>query len=305
MKLVIWFVVAGIGLAVSVWAYRSDDFPEGFSRISSGVIVAARTTTQRFDKPLPDPSIKAGIKQLPASGISAMLAASSGGSGDRGRSLRFQISEKLIQVSFSAAGISQSSLAWGTLPRTGANEVLAGAEVAHRDRCQVAETSYTVTGGLPGAAGLLARCYVLPADELAGEHDREEQADFRSAVLIPLEISRLSDRQVEKQLAESLPPKEWDRMVCLPINGPRTFYLTLLGEGLLLLGGSGFFISLYATLSRVPTGILREPLAALSNHRRLNWGVHLAYFGLYLLVAALVFARPICETPFRPSFMRA
>ncbi len=81
-------------------------------------------------------------------------------------------------------------------------------------------------------------------------------------------------------------------MVCLPITGPRTFYLTLLGEGLLLLGGSGFFISLYAALSRVPTGILRDPLAALSNHRRLNWGVHLAYFGLYLVVAALAFRVP-------------
>jgi hypothetical protein len=292
MKLVLWLVVAGSGVAVSIWAYGSDRPAEGFSNIASGIIVAARTTTQRFDKPIPYPSLKAGIKLLPASGISAMLAASSGGSSERGRSLRFQISEKLVQVPFSEAGISEKSLAWGKLPRIGANEVLAGAEVAHRDRCQVAEANYTVTGGLPVAAGLLARSYVLPANELAGEHDSEEETGFRSAVLIPLKTAQLSDRQITKQLAESLPPKEFDRVLCPSLAGPRTFYLTLLGEGLLLLGGSGFFISLYSALSRLPTGVLREPLAALSNHRQLTWGVHLVYFGLYLLVAALVFRAP-------------
>jgi hypothetical protein len=292
MKLVAWFLVAVIGMATSIWAYRSDRPAEGFSKLASGMIIAARKTTQRIDKPIPYPSIKAGIKQLPASGISAMLAASSGGSSERGRSLRFQISEKLIQVSFAEAGITESSLAWGKLPRVGAQEVLAGAEVAHRDRCQVNETSYTVTGGLPDAAGLLARSYVLPADELSGEHDHEEQADFRAAVLIPLEIAQLSDREIAHQLSESLPSQEFDRTTCLPMTGPRTFYLTLLGEGLFLLGGSGFFISLYTVLSRVPTGVLREPLAALSEHRRLNWTVHLVYFGLYLLVAALVYRAP-------------
>jgi hypothetical protein len=292
MKLIAWLVIAGLGVATSIWAYRSDHPAEGFSKISSGMIVAARTTTQRIDKPIPFPSIKAGIKQMPASGISAMLAASSGQSGEHGRSLRFQISEKLIELSFAEAGINQSNLAWGKLPRVGAHEVLAGAEVARRDQCQVAETIYKVTGGLAGAAGLLARSYVLPADELATEHDREDQADFRSAVLVPLETAQPSARQVRQQLAELFPQKEFDRMACAPMVGPRTFYLTLFGEGLLLLGGSGFFISLYTALARVPTGILREPLAALSNHRRLNWGVHLTYFGLYLLVAALVFRAP-------------
>ena len=120
MRIIGWLVVAGIGLSTTIWAYRSDRTAEGFTKISSGLIVAAKSVAHRIDGPIPYPSIKAGIKQLPASGISAMLAASSGGSGDRGRSLRFQISEKLIQVSFLEAGINESSLAWGKLPRVGA-----------------------------------------------------------------------------------------------------------------------------------------------------------------------------------------
>jgi hypothetical protein len=292
MKLFGWLVVAAIGLATTIWAYRSDRPAEGFTKISSGVIVAAKTVVQRIDGPMPFPSIKAGVKQLPTAGISAMLAASSGGSGDRGRSLRFQISEKLVQVSFAEAGLNESSLAWGKLPRVGANEALAGAEVARRERIQVGDASYIITGGIAGAAGLFARTYVLPADERAGEHDEAEAADFRAAVLIPLDIGQLSNRQVEKQLAERFPPKDYDRTVCFAVAGPRTFSLTLLGEGLFLLGGTGVFLSLYAALAGLPTGVLREPLAALSNHRRLSWSVHLIYFGLYLLVAALVYRAP-------------
>jgi hypothetical protein len=292
MKFVAWFVVAGVGVAATVWAYRSDRPAEGFAKMSSGLIVAGRTSEQRFDTPSPFPSIKAFVKQLPASGLSAMLAVSFGGNTDRGRSLRFQISDKLIQVPFSEVGISQSSLAWGKLPQLGANEVLAGAEVAHRDKFQIAETSYTVTGGLPSAAGLFSRCFVLPADERSGEHDEAEEAAFRTAVLIPLEVGQLSNRQIEKQLAERFSPKEYDRTACLPVVGPRTFYTTLLGEGLLLLGGSGVFISLYAVFSRRRMGILGEPLTALAAHGRLNWTVHLVYFGLYLVSAALVYRAP-------------
>ena len=65
--------------------------------------------------------------------------------------------------------------------------MLAGADVGRRERIHVAETSYTVTGGLPRTAGLFARCYVLPAEERSGEHDEERDAAFQSALLIPLE----------------------------------------------------------------------------------------------------------------------
>ncbi len=110
---------------------------------------------------------------------------------------------------------------------------------------------------------------------------------------------------VETQVAERFPQTDYDRTVCLAVEPvPRTFSLTLLGEGLFLLGGTGVFLSLYAALAGLPTGILREPLAALSNHRRLSWSVHLIYFGLYLLVAAaLLVYRP--DLPERRSGHRS
>ena len=94
-----------------------------------------------------------------------MLAVSAGGRQRADANLQFRISEKLIQVPFSKVGIQQNTLAWGKLPRVGTDEVLAGADVGRQERIQVAETNYTVTGGLPRTAGLFARCYVLPAEE--------------------------------------------------------------------------------------------------------------------------------------------
>ncbi|HEX4070982.1 MAG TPA: hypothetical protein VHX68_07430 [Planctomycetaceae bacterium] len=292
MKLAAWFVVAGIGVALMIGVYRSERDAGGVTPISSGMIVAVRSTQQTFDGPIPFPSIRAGVTHLPASGISAMVAMSASGNAERMRSLQFRISEKVIQVALKKVGIDQSTLAWGKLPRVGADEVLAGADVSRRERIHVGETSYTVTGGLPRTAGLLARCYVLPAEERSGEHDEERDAAFQSALLIPLDANQLADRAVVKQLADRFPAKEFNRMACLPVIGPLGFYLTLLGEAIFLLGGSGVLISLYAAASRLRLGILRDPLAALTTHRRLNWTVHVGYFSLYLLAALLVFRAP-------------
>ncbi len=82
MKAIAWVILAGIGLYVSIWAYQSDRPDEGFTPISSGLIVAARSSSQRFDEPIPFPSTKAGVLQLPVSGISAMLGMSFGGQTD-------------------------------------------------------------------------------------------------------------------------------------------------------------------------------------------------------------------------------
>ena len=97
MKLAAWFVVAGIGVALMIGVYRSERDAGGVTPISSGMIVAVRSTQQTFDGPIPYPSIKAGVTHLPASGISAMLAMSASGSAERMRSLQFRISEKVIQ----------------------------------------------------------------------------------------------------------------------------------------------------------------------------------------------------------------
>ncbi|HET6328267.1 MAG TPA: hypothetical protein VFG04_26535 [Planctomycetaceae bacterium] len=293
MKTIGWLILAAIGVAVSIWAYQSARPADGFTPIWSGLIVVARTSSQRFDEPIPFPSTKAGVIPLPVSGLAAFLGMRAGSGKDGGRGIRFQLSEKLIDVSLKEAGITESSLAWGKLPRVGRNEVIAGYEVAQQADVQVADTVYKVTGGLGSAAGLFSRSYVLPAEDRTGEHGDESDAGFRPAVLIPLEARQLANRQTEEQLQKRFPPDQFDRAACLPAVGPQAFYASLFGEGLLLLGGSAIFIAAYGALAaRVGRNVLRDPLVALSTHRRLIWTVHLVYFGLYLLAAALVYRAP-------------
>jgi hypothetical protein len=293
MKAVAWLILAAVGIGVSIWAYRSDRPAEEFAPISSGLIVVARSSSQRIEGPIPFPSTKAAVLQLPVSGISAMLGMWSGGDKEGGRGLRFQLSEKLIQVHLKEAGISESSLAWGKLPRAGRNEVLAGEQAAHQAQFEVNDTGYSVTGGLRREAGLFGRAYVLPARDRTDEHSDEEDPSFRSAVLIPLTPKQLANKQNEEQLKDRFPPAQFDRMACLPITARGAYYVSLLGEALLLLGGSGALIRLYAVAaSRVRLGILHDALVALSTRRRLLWSVHLVYFGLYLLAGALVYQAP-------------
>ncbi len=293
MKAIAWLVVAGIGVGISIWAYQSAQPADGFTPISSGLIVVARTSSQRFDEPIPFPATKAGVIPLPVSGLAAFLGMRAGSGKDGGRGIRFQLSEKLIQVSLQEAGITDSSLAWGKLPRVGRNEVIAGYEVPHETDVQVADTVYKVTGGLGSAAGLFSRSYVLPAEDRTGEHGDEGDTGFRPAVLIPLEASQLANKQTEEQLQKRFPADQFDRAACLPLTEPRAFYASLFGEGLLLLGGSAIFIAIYGALAaRVGWNVLRDPLVALSTHRRLNWTIHLVYFGIYLLTAALVYQAP-------------
>ena len=292
MRFIAWLVLAALGVGISIWAYDSARLAES-TPISSGMIVVARSSSQRFDEPIPFPSTRAEVVQMPVSGISAMLAMSSGGGGTGGRGMRFQLSEKLIQVSLADAGITEKSLAWGTLPRQNRNEVLAGCQVAHQDQCEVAETVYKVTGGLPLDAALFARSYVLPQGDRTGEHSEEGDASYRPGVLIPLSSEQLTNRPIREQLDKRFPSKDYDKLTCLPSLAPRAFYASLLGEAILLLGGSGFLIALYgAGAARVRWAILGDPLTELSTHRRLIWSIHLVYFGIYVVMAALVYRMP-------------
>ncbi|MCX5685009.1 MAG: hypothetical protein NT049_15195, partial [Planctomycetota bacterium] len=62
---------------------------------------------------------------------------------------------------------------------------------------------------------------------------------------------------------------------------------------LMLLGGSVLFVRLYAGLAKiVPWAVLRDPLAALRDWRRLLYGLHGLFFGVLLLTSAVVYFLP-------------
>lgn len=64
-----------------------------------------------------------------------------------------------------------------------------------------------------------------------------------------------------------------------------------------LLGGTGLLIGLYRWLSgRVTRPVLAEPLQEFVRRPRLLWGVHLIYFGLFVVGAVAIYQLPALYT---------
>src|ERR1700693_1429869 len=261
MKAIAWGIVAAVGVAVMIWAYRADQPAEGFSPLSSGLLIVSKSASMRIEVVPPFPATKAKVLQLPVAGLSTLLGTLSGGGKDSGRDLRFQLSEKLIELSLAEAKITEDLLAWGKLPRIGRNEVLAGCQVTAHDQLEAAGTAYKITGGLRSDAALLARCYVLARNVNCDEKDDMADEASRSAVLMPLTTEQLLDQQVQEKLRASYPEDQFNRIATLPITHRDSYFGILLGQALLCLGGSGALIAWYtAGARRMRWKILRDPL---------------------------------------------
>jgi hypothetical protein len=300
MRAVIWWIVACIGMFVMVWAYRADRPADAAVPFSSGFLVVAKTASLPKHDAIPFPSTEARVRRLPLDGFAALVVGSAAGvDADRAARLEFQLSEKLFELSLQDAGIAANVLAWGRLPRAGQNEVIAGYRAAHGSKIEVAGRTFSVVGGLPRDEALFARSYLVPRDpDLGGDIDPADKT-VRAVILISLTPEQLSDRQIDEQLKARFPQEQFDRVASLLYTERGPFFGFLCGQALFCLGGSGILIGLYAAAaSRVRWPFLRDPLAEISSRRRLVWGVHLAYFGLYLLVAIAVYQAPDVQNTF-------
>ncbi|HUE15496.1 MAG TPA: hypothetical protein VMR25_15125 [Planctomycetaceae bacterium] len=294
MKTILWWIVAGMGLAVMIEAYQVDRPADESAPFASGIVYVSKAGSPASAKPIPFPSTKARFRQLPLAAFPSIVVGSiSATDAKRGRRIEFQLAENVFELSLKDAGITETALAWGRLPRTGQNEVIAGYRTLHRKEIDVAGQTLAVVGGLGRDAALLAGSYLVARGASPGRiFDSKDQA-VRSAVLIPLTAAQLGEDRVREQLKARFPPEQFDSMsaVLYAERGPYLCYL--FGLTLWCLGGSGGLIGLYAAAARrVRWRVLRDPLTELSTYRGLLWGVHLVYFGLYLLAALIVYQAP-------------
>jgi hypothetical protein len=299
MKTMFWWLVACIGLAVMARAYEAErPADDDSARFSSGLIVVLKSGSHGTDAPVPFQATKAQVRHLPIAGFAEAIAKIvSEGNADRGRHLQFALSEKLFELSLQDAGVTESMLSWGRLPRAGEHEVLAGDQASHHDGIDIDGRSFPVVGGLQRDAALFARSYLLPRDLVHSRAIGEGSDAVRSAFLIPLRLDQLGNNHIHEQLAERFPLDRFDTIAASLRTGRGPFFAYLLGQALLCFGGSGGLIGLYAAAARrVRWPVLHDPLSQLSINRRLIWGVHLVYFGLYFLAAVVVYQMPDIQT---------
>ncbi len=173
--------------------------------------------------------------------------------------------------------------------------MLAGCQATQKEQLTVGDRTFSVVGVLRRDAALLSNAYLLPPSEsVENLFDRSDTA-VRDATLVALTAQQAADHVVRQQLGRAHPR---DRFTAIMADsgiradgGPYCLYMA--GLALLLCGGSGWFIGLYAALApRAHWRPLASPLAELSHYHRLLWATHLAYFGLIIAGAMAIYCLP-------------
>ena len=140
---------------------------------------------------------------------------------------------------------------------------------------------------------MLADAYVLPPAESVDSLFDPDDDVVQQAVLVRLTPQQSSDAEIRKQLAAAYPRADFGTVRPGVRADWEPYCLYLTGMALLLCGGSGWFVWLYAALAqRVRWRVFRSPLEELSRHRRLLWAMHLVYFGLVIAGALVIYSMP-------------
>jgi len=188
-------------------------------------------------------------------------------------------------------------LAEGRLPQAGSEEVLAGASVTHKDVVAVAGRNLRVVGVLRPEMAHFARVYILPPDSAAAGLFAPGDEEVRNAYIVHLPRDDAVQVETRKRLQAEFPRDRFTPVVGDGRVEVGPYFLYLLGMALMLFAGSVLFVGLYAYLAGiVPWPVLRGPLAALRDWRRLLYGLHALFFGIFVLAAAGVYFLPPVQT---------
>lgn len=296
MQAIRWLVVAVVGFAAMLWSYFAWQRPDRDAPWANGLMALSEPNGEAggFDDAF-DP-ISARVRLIEPGSLAAALIRSLGAQDRRtGRTMRAQLSEKLVEVDLGQAAIGREQLQSGRLPVAGSAEVVAGCQATHKQRLQVGGRTLQVVGVLRRDVQLFADSYLLPpGSSLDALFDGGPPTTW-AAILVRLPTDRLASGELQKKFRESFPKDRFALVAPMIHVGRGAYYLYLAGQALLLLGGSGLLIGLYPVLRRrTRWRVLRAPLNELARRRRLLWGVHLGYFGLTILASLLIYeAAPV------------
>ena len=146
-------------------------------------------------------------------------------------------------------------------------------------------------GVLQPSAASLGRCYLLDAngtDDLFPASGKK----IRDAYLMPVPPEGVGGNEV-KEIQKAFSAAHFTEVLSFTPVGRSLYYLYLLGMALLLAAGSALFIRFYrAAAARKLPAILRGAFGELALRRRLLVGVHVAYFGVTMAMAAATYEMP-------------
>ena len=292
MKTLVWLLVLLAGFGLMFYSHRSSrsaaeppPWAGAFMYVGKGELVIAAAPipcTEALQRSLPLSEVANEVVQELEKAPSPAL-----------RRAVLSLRESLIMDSAFRENFTPEMLAEGRLPEKGSDEVLAGALAAHKDGLSVGRRNLRVVGVLRPEMVRFARVYAWSPDpEIAGLFAPGDK-DVRNAYIVRLPRNEAVKVETRKRLQAQFPPDRFTPIVGEVRMGAGPYFLYLFGLALMLLGGSVLFVRLYARLAEVvPWAVLRDPLTALGDWRRLLYGLHAIFFGLYLLAAAGVYFLP-------------
>jgi len=211
--------------------------------------------------------------------------------------LEARLRSKLIELPIDAMSLLAGRLGEGRLPKPGKDEVLSGSQAPPEDHLSVAGRTLKVVGVLQPSVGLFADSYLVPKHGNSAAIFPKGDSAVQPVEVIRMSAGEFGNRKILAQVIEAFPRESFILLVLEVRSGPGAFALYLGGQVLFLLGGTGLLIGLYRWLSgRVTWPVLAEPLQELARRSRLVWGVHLVYFGLFVVGAVAIYQLPALHT---------
>jgi hypothetical protein len=291
-----WALLATVGLALMLISYREwvrgdPEAPGALGFLFVGDAEPAKTldvgtivsTRLRY---LPvDPTVEATLK-----GVQTAMA---GGAW----SVEAQVRPKLIELPVDEMGLLVGWLKEGRMPEPGRDELLAGPRVALGDHPEISGRPFQVVGVLRPSVALFSDSYLMPKGESSAAAFPDGDPSVHRVTMVRMSPTEFGERKNLVRAMEAYPAKSFGAIRPSTRLEPEAFSAYLAGQVLFLLGGTGLLIGLYRWLAgRFESGFLGPPLRELAARPRLLWGVHLAYFGLYLMGALVVSRLPILQT---------
>jgi hypothetical protein len=305
MKALTWILIAASGLGLMFYSYErwmqidpEAPWAYGFLCVGDGDVTKKSASMA---------TLRTRLRLLPASALAeGMIKGVEQAGAGKARDLAALLRPGLIELPAGGVELLAGWLQEGRLPDPGRDELLAGSQARQGDRLSVAGRTLSVVGVLKPSIALFADSYLVPAHRGLDVIFPKGDASVKRASVIRLSAREFGDPKTKAQIAEEYPSSSFTVLVPNLRTQREPFLVYLGGQALFLLGGTGLLIGLYRFMAgRVHSGLLAAPLLEMARRPRLLWGVHLAYFGLYVLGAILIQASPELHTVLISAVKRA
>ena len=292
----LWAIPAVLGLAVMLHSYDRLLHGDPEAPWASGFLCIGKDGAAR---PLEvGTRISTRLRYLPASSVTQTLLKGLGGAKPQIKAvLEARLRPRLIELPAEAMRLLADRLREGRLPEPGKDEAVSGSQAPVKDHLNVAGRTLKVVGVLQPSVALFADSYLVPRHGNTDAIFPEADGEVQPVEIIDLKTAAFGDRKVLTQVTDAFPGESFILLGPEVRSEPKGFALYLGGQAFFLLGGTGLLIGLYRWLSaRVTWPVLAEPLQEMARRPRLLWGVHIVYFGLFLLGAVAIYQIPAVNT---------